>query len=55
MPPYLILIEWIELATQLRNRVLKPGSRPTAFFYLLLAVAAFGGTGLLGHVTSCEL
>ena len=44
MRPY--LVEWIELGTQLGNRILKPWSRPTAFFYLLLAVAAFGGIGL---------
>jgi len=40
------LIEWKELGTQLVDRISKPGSRPTAFFYLLLAVAAFGGVGL---------
>lgn len=43
---YPCLIEWIELVTQLLSRVFKPASRPTAFFYLVGAIIAFGGSGL---------
>lgn len=38
--------QWGDLLSAFGERIVKPTSRPTATFYLLLAVALFGGLGL---------